>query len=82
MNIGVTLENADRHGRFFAVVETVDGKQIWRGPVSMKAAGTAYAVVPVHKLSQGDYILTIKRMSPAGLYEPVGDYSFRIRAPQ
>jgi hypothetical protein len=67
---------------YFAVVETADGQQVWKGRVSgssmINNGKTASLTVPAQRLGRGDYIVSLKGLTKAGLYESVADYSFTV----
>lgn len=67
---------------YFAVVETADGQQVWRGKVSASRSNdsenTASVKLPATRLNRGDYVVSLKGMTKTGVYEPVADYSFTV----
>lgn len=67
---------------YFAVVETADGQQIWRGKVPGSKSNnneiTATLKVSAHRLSRGNYVVSLKGLTKTGVYEPVADYSFTV----
>lgn len=60
------------------LVETVDGQQIWNQRVSAKA-GNIRTSVPRKRLQRGDYIVTLKGISPDGLSETLNEYTFAVK---
>ena len=67
-----------------AVIETADGRQVWRAD-SLKprrANGAASSVnlpaIPARTLPPGDYVLLLSGVRPDGGVEGVADYSFRV----
>ena len=65
------------HSSYFAVVETADGQQVWRGKVTHKGE-VAFARIPSKRIKAGDYIVSLKGLHPSKTYDPVADYSFTI----
>jgi hypothetical protein len=64
---------------YFALVETVDGQQIWRGRVRpTKNSGTISVSLPSRLLKAGDYIVTLKGSDTADNFETVGEYAFTV----
>ncbi len=67
---------------YFAVLETVEGRQIWNGKIlksaKIKNQKSVTAAVPARLLNKGDYIITLKGLTKDRAYEPAGDYSFTI----
>lgn len=80
----VKLQIGFENGEFpksFAVVETVDGQQIWSGKASYRGSKDARYVtvtVPGARLKSGDYIVTLKGSARGTLYETIGEYSFTV----
>ena len=70
------------HRSYFAVVESVEGKQIWRGKVVRSKAdktGTSVSFrMGARSLSPGSYLIYLKGLNSSGTYEPVADYSLTI----
>lgn len=67
---------------FFAVVETVDGQQVWRGrtlsPIRKVNAKTVTITVPARRLPKGDYVVSLKGSTSDRAYQSIGDYAFTI----
>ncbi|MEO6052191.1 MAG: hypothetical protein ABIP78_12795 [Pyrinomonadaceae bacterium] len=70
---------------YFAVIETVDGQQVWRGKALRASENnvpkTVSMTLPARLLKKGDYITRLKGLTKAGVYEPVADYSFSLDRP-
>ena len=66
---------------YFAVVETVDGQQIWRGKAAKangKVEKSVAVSLPARLIKRGDYIARLKGLTKDGVYEAVGDYTFSV----
>ncbi len=84
VNLRLKFDDGD-FSSYFAVLETIDGQQIWGGkerPSGVSKEEGAYKTVtmsvPARLLKRGDYIVILKGLTKEGIYEPVGDYSFTI----
>ncbi len=81
IDLTMTFE-AGEHRSYFAVVETADGQQIWRGRLrrrkSTEEVKTATISLPAKRLPKGDYIISLKGLLGNGTYEPIADYSVSI----
>ena len=65
------------HTSYYAVVETADGQQVWRGKVPHKGE-VAFAKIPSKRIKAGDYIVSLKGLNTSKTYDPVADYSFSV----
>ena len=68
---------------YTAVVETVEGSQVWRGSgLASRPAGSGAKVVivklPAGVLKRDDYVLRLFGSTSAGRVDEIGTYSFRI----
>ncbi len=73
--------DSDGYPNYFAVVETVDGQQVWSGKLPQRRSKDARNVsvsVPGARLRSGDYIVTLKGSAIGKSYETIGEYSFAI----
>ncbi|HYO64225.1 MAG TPA: hypothetical protein VER08_11385 [Pyrinomonadaceae bacterium] len=72
------------HENYRAVIETADGREVWRGDALQpdRAAGARNVVrllaVPARSLPPGDYVLLLSGRRADGRFEGVSDYSFRV----
>lgn len=78
------LDADSSHEDYRAVIETVEGRQVWRAD-SVKprrpagAGGTIkLPAVPARDLPPGDYLLLLSGKKQDGSLEDVADYSFRV----
>jgi len=72
---------ADTHTSYHALIQTVDGREVWRADsVAPPAAGSTLALpaLPARVLPAGDYILLLSGKRQDGTFEGVADYSFRV----
>jgi len=72
---------SDGFPNYFAVVETIDGQQVWSGKLSDRRSKDAQSVtvtVPGARLKSGDYIVTLKGSTNGTSYETIGEYSFSV----
>jgi anti-sigma factor RsiW len=80
----LNLETDSAHENYRAVIETVEGRPVWRadsikprlqanarGPIELPA-------VPARNLSPGNYVLLLTGELSDGNFEGVADYSFKI----
>lgn len=80
----LNLEAASSHENYRAVIETVDGHEVWRAdsvkPRRPADAGESIELpaVPALDLPPGDYVLLLSGKRPGGSLEGVADYSFRV----
>ncbi|MDQ4121216.1 MAG: hypothetical protein M3209_07205 [Acidobacteriota bacterium] len=81
INLQLKFEEGN-YASYSAVLETVEGQQIWRRqtlkPTKGKSDKVVAVTIPSHLLKKGDYIITLKGLTEKGTYEGVGDYSFTI----
>lgn len=63
---------------YFAVLETVDGQQIWSGKVKAAKRSSLGISVPGRALKTGDYIITVKGSDDGISFETIAEYSFTI----
>ncbi len=64
---------------FQAILETVEGNQVWRsGKLKSRSGNSVDILIPAKNLKNADFILSLKRLADNGIYEPVADYSFTI----
>jgi len=82
VNLQLNLEDDNSFASYFAVLETVEGRQVWNGKI-LKSAKTkkqnlVTATISARLLKKGDYILTLKGLTKDRAFEPAGDYSFTI----
>ena len=72
---------SDGFPKYFAVVETIDGQQVWSGRLphrKLKDARSVTVTVPGARLKSGDYIVTLKGSASGTSYETIGEYSFTV----
>jgi hypothetical protein len=72
---------ADTHPGYRAVIQTAEGREVWRADsVAPPAAGAALALpaLPARALPAGDYVLLLSGRRQDGTFEGVADYSFRV----
>ena len=81
VNLKLGFES-EHFSSYFAVVETVDGQQVWSGKIRKSSknddSNTVILTVPARLLPRGDYIITLKGLAKGGAYDTVSDYSFTI----
>lgn len=81
VNLHLKFDEGDFRS-YYAVLETVEGQQLWSGKVFKSRKGrnekSAILTVPARFLKKGDYILTLKGLNKNGIYESVADYSFNV----
>ncbi|HEX8289415.1 MAG TPA: hypothetical protein VF556_15545 [Pyrinomonadaceae bacterium] len=77
VNLQLKFDEGDFRS-FFAVLETVEGQQIWSGKALKSNENSAIVTVPSRLLKKGDYIITLKGLKGDGFYETVADYSFNV----
>ncbi len=65
------------HESYYAVVETADGQQVWRGKARYKD-GIVSVDIPSNRITVGDYIVSLKGLSQMKTYDTVADYSFTV----
>jgi hypothetical protein len=80
VRLRLTLEG-ERYQKYRATLSTPEGRTVWsievtNGP-SMKSTHLT-ASIPADLLKNGDYVLDLSGAKPAGGWESVADYSFRI----
>jgi hypothetical protein len=80
-NIRLTLPVADpSYASYHAVIQTPEGKEIWRGEATRQISGKSLmVVVPSQALQPGDYILSLTGTTASGRPEPAADFSFRVK---
>ena len=75
---------AGTYQSYRAVIESADGRQVWRAdslkPRRPTGAGVSLNLpaIPARILPPGDYILLLSGERPDGGFEGVADYSFRV----
>jgi hypothetical protein len=70
---------ANNFSSYQAVLETVEGNQIWRSKKLKSESKKSVSIsVPAKLLKKADYILSLKGLTKDGLYERVEDYTFTI----
>lgn len=80
----LNLEADSSHDNYSAVIETADGRPVWRADSVKPRRPTRQGgvielpAVPVRDLPPGDYILSLSGRRPDGGLIGVADYSFRI----
>jgi hypothetical protein len=81
VNVQLNIEESG-YTSYFAVLETVEGRQVWSGKINKPAKGknekTVNATIPATLMKKGDYIITLKGLTKDRTYEGIGDYSFTI----
>ena len=81
VNIRLEFEQDD-FAFYCAVLETVEGRQVWRQkmlkPRKEKNERVVILTVPARLLRKSDYVVTLKGLTKDGIYEEVGDYSFSV----
>lgn len=81
INIRIKFEEGE-FASYSAVIETVEGRQIWSRqqlkPRKGKSDKALTVTIPSHLLKRGDYIISLKGLTEKGAYEGVGDYSFTV----
>jgi hypothetical protein len=80
VKLRMDTDTDDRSRSFFVNVETVEGEQIWARKVPQAGKGRQYidVSIPARLLKRGDYIVTLKGLTAAGVYETVSEYSFSL----
>lgn len=65
---------------YHAVLETVEGQQIWSGKKlnTRKGAKSLEILIPAKLLKRADYILSLKGVTKDGIKERVEDYAFAV----
>lgn len=81
LQIKVGLGERDEYDTYLAVIETFEGREIWRDEYRMANdnKGNALFSVPANLLSNDHYTLTLKGKAGNGDAVEVGDYSFRVK---
>jgi hypothetical protein len=64
-----------------AVIQTPEGKALWRGPARPAATGghSIAVTLPAKDVPPGDYILSVTGVTAAGHEESAADFSFRVK---
>lgn len=80
----LNLETNASHKNYHAVIETAEGREVWRAQ-SVKPRRSTGArrtiklpALPATALAPGNYVLLLSGRQPDGSFEDVADYSFRI----
>ncbi|MGH9313560.1 MAG: hypothetical protein ACRD1S_10220 [Vicinamibacterales bacterium] len=78
---GGTLDRPLRRGR--AIIRTVGGQEIWRGPatVGSQPQELARVEIPAARLRPEDYMVELLEVHPDGREVELYRYFFRVRAP-
>jgi hypothetical protein len=77
----LNLDADSAHESYRAVIETADGREVWRADqVSPRGArgSVKLPAVPARDLPPGDYVLLLSGRRPDGGLEGVADYSFKV----
>lgn len=81
LNFQLKFEDG-KFASYFAVLETADGQQIWRGKVTGyredKDGGSIRLAIPAKCIKGGDYVVSLKGQVENGAFESVADYSFSV----
>jgi len=69
--------------RYYAVLETVEGRQVWGSEANLKAQAfpggkRVFLDLSSSMLPPGDYILTVRGLPASGSAETVAEYTFRV----
>ena len=68
--------------RYFVVLRTVEGEQVWRGAAAATrasgAGGTATVNIPARVFRRQDHTATLYGITPDGASHEVGDYSLTV----
>ena len=74
----------DDYKTYQAVLQTAEGKEVWRQPtpVGQRAKGSFVVLsLPARLLQPGDYLVAVSGVTAGGLSEDVGEYHFRASIP-
>ena len=82
IGLSLALEREGQYKSYQVTIQMVGGKEIWRQDKllpAQKDSGRSIAVaVPASLFSSGDYLLTLKGITPKGASENVDDYFLRV----
>jgi hypothetical protein len=79
--VRLTLPISDSYVSYRVVIQTPDGKTVWRGDAAPTVPGakSLLVTVPARAFVSGDYILSVTGVTASGRSETAADFSFRVK---
>lgn len=70
--------DAPHYDSYEAMLETVEGKRVWRDAGLNASGATVTLYIPASQLGEADYLLTLRGVTSRGRGEEAGKYYFRV----